>query len=121
MAFQEMGDAAILRELGDRLRRERLEQNLTQADLAKRTGVSRRTIQKTEEGRGGDARDADRSATGAGAAGPVGVAVAGAAISPVQLLKLRGKVRKRASGAGRKSNSNPASQVREGSQWQWGE
>ena len=45
-----MGDAAILREIGDRLKQARLDRNMTQAALSNLIGVSRRTIQKAEEG-----------------------------------------------------------------------
>lgn len=40
----------MLEELGARLRRARLERNLSQADLAERAGVGRVTVQRTEMG-----------------------------------------------------------------------
>jgi transcriptional regulator with XRE-family HTH domain len=43
-------DAAILGELGERLAGERLERNLTQAQLATRAGVSKSTVQRLESG-----------------------------------------------------------------------
>ena len=43
-------DALILRELGERLARVRLERNLTQAALAEQAGVSKRTVERMEAG-----------------------------------------------------------------------
>lgn len=43
-------DEAIRRELGGRLARARLEQNLTQAQLAEQAGVSKRTVERLESG-----------------------------------------------------------------------
>ncbi|MBK7033748.1 MAG: helix-turn-helix transcriptional regulator [Ignavibacteria bacterium] len=45
-----MTDEAVLRELGERLERERLARNLTQAALAERAGVSKRTVERFESG-----------------------------------------------------------------------
>jgi transcriptional regulator with XRE-family HTH domain len=42
---------AILRELGSRLRRTRLDRNLNQAKLADEAGIGRATLQRIEEGR----------------------------------------------------------------------
>ena len=124
MSFQEMGDAAILRELGERLKRERLDQNLTQADLGKRTGISRRTIQKTEEGEVSTLATLIALLRGLGKLDQLDLLLPEPPLSPVQLLKLRGKTRKRASKATSKQLSrsqNATSQVRERPEWQWGE
>jgi len=43
-----MSDSAILRELGDRLQRLRLDRNITQQELAERAGLSRPTISEME-------------------------------------------------------------------------
>ena len=43
-------DAAILKELGDRLARRRLRENLTQAKLAHEAGISKRTLIRLESG-----------------------------------------------------------------------
>ena len=43
-------DQAILQELGARIANTRLERNLTQADLAKEAGVSKRTVERLESG-----------------------------------------------------------------------
>lgn len=46
----EMTDAAVLAELGERLARLRLQRNLTQAQLAREAGVSKRTLIRLERG-----------------------------------------------------------------------
>ncbi len=43
-----MSDSAILKELGDRLQRLRLDRNITQQELADRAGLSRPTISEME-------------------------------------------------------------------------
>jgi transcriptional regulator with XRE-family HTH domain len=46
----ELTDQAILKELGERLARARIELNLTQAALADQSGVAKRTIERLESG-----------------------------------------------------------------------
>lgn len=50
MNQQNQSDNAILQELGRRLSSLRLNQNLTQMDLARQSGLSRQTIQRAESG-----------------------------------------------------------------------
>ena len=104
-------DEVILRELGERLARVRLERNLTQAGLAEQAGVSKRTVERMEAG---------------GVTQLVNLvrvcrvldllerfeALIPEPVSPVAQLKQRGKERKRAS-------SSKAATARAG-KWQWG-
>ena len=46
----QLTDDAVLRELGGRLARVRLERNLTQAALAEQAGVAKRTVERLESG-----------------------------------------------------------------------
>ena len=46
----ELTDEVVLRELGERLARARLEHDLTQAELAEKAGVSKRTVERLESG-----------------------------------------------------------------------
>ena len=109
-----MTDGVILDELGRRLARVRLDRNMTQADLAEQAGVSKRTVERLE-------------------AGEVAVQLSGllrilralhlldrfdALVpeplpSPMELLKMRGKQRRRASGV---HEPSPASGI-----WKWGD
>lgn len=50
MDVRMMSAAELAAELGDRVRRERLRQNLTQHTLAERSGVSRVTVTRMESG-----------------------------------------------------------------------
>ena len=45
-----MSDEALLRELGQRIARLRLERNLSQAQLAEQAGISKRTLERLEAG-----------------------------------------------------------------------
>jgi transcriptional regulator with XRE-family HTH domain len=47
------GDKALQRELGSRLRRVRLQRNQSQAELARRAGIGKATLQRLEEGSSG--------------------------------------------------------------------
>src|SRR6188768_2520105 len=46
----ELTDQALLKELGERLARARIDLNLTQAALAEQSGVAKRTIERLESG-----------------------------------------------------------------------
>jgi transcriptional regulator with XRE-family HTH domain len=46
----DLADQTVLEELGERLARARLEQDLTQAALAEKAGVSKRTVERLESG-----------------------------------------------------------------------
>ena len=45
-----LSDEALLKELGERIEALRLARNLTQAQLAKEAGISRRTVERLEAG-----------------------------------------------------------------------
>ena len=47
---KQVTDQAVLKELGERLARVRLEHNLTQTQLATQAGVSKSTVQRLESG-----------------------------------------------------------------------
>jgi putative transcriptional regulator len=97
-----MGDAAILREIGERLKRARLQRNMTQATLSDLTGVSRRTIQKTEEGDVSTLKTLIALLRGLDLLDQLNLLQPETLQSSIQL----GKLRQRASGAGRKPRSS---------------
>jgi transcriptional regulator with XRE-family HTH domain len=109
-----MTDDMLLRELGARLARVRLERNLTQAQLAMEAGISKRTVERIERGE-----------AAAQLSGFLRLCRALELIeridslfppplpSPVEQLRLRGKVRRRA--------STPRGAVEEAKPWTWGE
>jgi transcriptional regulator with XRE-family HTH domain len=105
-------DEAIMGELGGRLAQRRLELQLTQEMLAEQAGVSKRTVERIEAGATAQMSTVirllrvldllDRLETLLPEAGP----------RPMDLVKLKGKARKRASGKRKSSDEVP---------WQWGD
>jgi putative transcriptional regulator len=51
MAINDKSPAAIAEELGNRLKQARLNANMTQADVAERAGVSRKSVLNAEKGK----------------------------------------------------------------------
>jgi transcriptional regulator with XRE-family HTH domain len=50
----DLTDMAVLREIGDRLERRRIDAGLTQAELAEEAGISKRTVERIEAGHSTD-------------------------------------------------------------------
>jgi len=105
MNFRIMSDKAILEELGARLRRQRLNQDTTQKELAKKAGVSRTVIQKMEQGEEVVVAGLIRVMRALGVLDQLDNFLPDPGISPIQLARLQGKERQRASGE-RKSADN---------------
>jgi transcriptional regulator with XRE-family HTH domain len=96
MDFGAMSDRAVLAEIGRRIQAERLNQNVAQADLAERAGISRRALQHLEGGRGCTLSLLLRALRALGRLDAVDLMLPEAGPSPLQLAKLRGRVRQRA-------------------------
>jgi transcriptional regulator with XRE-family HTH domain len=100
-------DQAILAELGQRFAQRRLELQLTQEMLAEQAGVSKRTVERLEAGATTQLSTVirilrvlellDRLETLLPEAGP----------RPMDLLKLKGKTRKRAGGRRKPADGTP--------------
>ena len=90
--------------LGLRLKRARLNKNLTQDEVAQLAWVSRRTVLNAEKG---DVRLADLIAIlqVLKLVDQLNLFLPEMPFSPIQLLKFRGKVRRRASGKSEKSKN----------------
>jgi len=106
-----LSDDAVLKELGRRLQRYRLNRNLTQAALAKEAGVSERTINRIEHGQSTQLSNFIRLLRSLGLLENMDALVPMTAISPIQQMKLQGKNRKRASSAKHKKEDDA---------WSWG-
>ena len=106
-------DKAVLDELGRRLGQRRVGRNLTQAALAKEAGVSKRTVERVEAGESTQVSTLIRILRALGLLDSFDGAIPEPAPHPIDLLKLRGKERKRASAKRRK---DPAE-----AEWSWGE
>ncbi len=108
-----LSDNTILREIGERIAKHRLNRNLTQGDLSKKAGVSKRTIQRVEHGNSVQMTNMIRILRVLELVENVEILVPRPLVSPIQKLKRKGKRRKRA--------SSVKSQAKEKSQWSWGD
>lgn len=87
----------VLRELGARLKTLRLQQNLRVQDLAADSGVSPRTIDRLEAGHSVGTENLVRVMRGLGRLQAFEAFVPMPEVSPYEIARLRGKVRRRAS------------------------
>lgn len=110
----EFSDELILQEIGERLARTRLERNLTQAELAKTAGISKRTLERLESGAASTQLTTFiRACRALGLLPRFDAFIPKPLASPVEQVKLQGRKRKRASGT-RVEKTSPK-------KWTWGE
>jgi transcriptional regulator with XRE-family HTH domain len=98
MKFISKNNSAVLKEIGIRVRRERLNQNTTQETLALRAGVSRRVILDLEAGKGCGLSSFIEILRSLRKLDQLDAFLPDPGISPLQLAKLRGRERQRATG-----------------------
>jgi transcriptional regulator with XRE-family HTH domain len=110
-------DGAVLAELGTRLERARLDRNLTQRELAAESGVQRKVVQRIEAGEPVKVTSLIRVLRALGLLEALDQLVPEPTPSPIDLLKLHGKNRKRASG--RRLRREPPHG--ETAPWHWGD
>ncbi len=96
MVFEKMSPIAIAEQLGERLKQARLNADLTQAELASRTGLNRRTILNAEKGNV-QLKNLVAILVNLGMVEQINMFLPVQEISPLQLAKLKGKQRQRAS------------------------
>lgn len=108
-----MSDKTILTEIGHRLGRRRVELELTQADLAREAGVSKRTVERVEAGESTQTSTLIRILRVLELLEALDAMIPALGPRPMDLLKLRGKERQRASSKKRKKES--------GEEWSWGD
>ena len=92
-----MTDKAILAVLGRRIAERRLAKNLTQNDLAIQAGVSKSTVVRTEDGSSTQLVNLIRILRVLELLPNMDVLIPEVPVSPVELMKHRGKKRQRAS------------------------
>ncbi len=107
-----MSPAAIAVELGHRLKKARLNVDLTQEELALRTGLNRRSIMNAEKGKA-QLENFVAILVSLGMAEQLDTFLPIVEFSPLQLAKLKGKERQRAS----KSDSKDSQIVEEKISW----
>ncbi len=108
-----MTDEAILAEIGDRLARYRIDQQVTQADLAEQAGVSKRTVERVEAGASVQFSTVIRILRILDLLQGLDRMISEPSPRPMDLLKQKGKVRQRAS-SGNRSDKSPK-------KWSWGD
>ncbi len=108
-----INDRAILQEIGRRLNRCRVEQGLTQAGLAREAGVSKRTVERIEAGESAQTTNLIRVLRVLGLLDAFTASFPETGPRPMDLLRLHGKERRRASSKRRQDTGGDA--------WQWGD
>ena len=106
-----VGGDDVLAELGERLARHRLNRNLTQDQLAREAGVSKRTIIRLEKGESSQLTNLIRVLRALGLLGHLDTLVATPLVSPIEALTVRSRERRRASPITKNAKPN--------SQWTW--
>ncbi len=101
--------AAIALELGSRLKQARLNADLTQAEVATRAGLSRRTVVNAEKGQA-QLENLIAILAAIGMVSQLDLFLPVQEVSPLQLAKLRGRQRQRAS-----RTKRPADEAEKGS------
>jgi len=113
----QLTDEAVLGELGDRLAALRLSRNLTQRQLAKQAGLARTLVQRIEAGEPVTTPSLIRVLRTLDMLDALDRLIPQSSPSPVQELKLRGRQRRRASGA----HGRPDETSGSGRPWRWGD
>ena len=104
---------AIAEVLGSRLKQERLNQNLTQSDVAEKVGITRKSLINAEKGHVSLEHFA-AIVQALGLTSQLDMFLPERPISPIQLMKLQGKKRQRASlSASTRDRQNTSIQRRE--------
>lgn len=111
-------DSAALAELGARLARHRLDRNLSQDDLAREAGVSKRTLHRMEHGHSAQLANWVRVLRALGLLANLDQLLPAAAPSPLQQLKLQGHQRRRASSV---APAQPGASDGPRKPWTWGD
>lgn len=103
MKLTSMSNEAVLRKLGARVRRERLNQNTTQHALATQAGLSRRVVVDIEGGKGCSLSSFIEILRALRKLDQMDSFLPDPGLSPIQLAELQGRARQRATG-GRSSS-----------------
>jgi transcriptional regulator with XRE-family HTH domain len=107
-------DDAVMKELGERLARTRLERNISQQELATEAGVSKSTVERAERGAGANLSNLIRILRVLGLLDRLNTLVPEPLPSPIERLKLEGRRRRRAAPAARADDTASTT-------WRWGD
>jgi len=117
MNFYGKSDKALQQEVGERLQAARLNANLSQQELADITGLNRNTVVNAEKGKSCTLGTLIALLRGLKLLDQLDLLMPPQPISPIQLAKLNGKKRRRATGK-RKKNDQVAEDQ---GPWKWGD
>ena len=92
-----MNTEQALHEIGERVKRHRLNRNLSQKEVAKRSGIGLASVARLEDGKGSTLANLVRVLTALGALDSLDLFLPMPPISPIQMAKLHGKERRKAS------------------------
>ena len=92
-----LSDDVVLAEIGQRVAQRRINNQLTQANLAEQAGVSKRTIERFENGKSTQMSSVIRIFRVLDLLPHLDRIIPEPGIRPMELVKLQGKIRKRAS------------------------
>jgi len=112
-----MADDALLKEIGRRLARRRLDFQLTQAALDQEAGVSKRTVERIEAGYAAQTLNLVRILRVLDLLQGLDQLLPKPGPRPMDLLKLKGKLRRRV----RKSDPSGDTAGKSDAAWSWGE
>ena len=98
MGIADLSDKAAIALIGERVQRERLNQNLSQEELAERAGLGVRTVRSLESGESTTVETLIRAIRALGRLAALDAFLPDPGLSPLQLAKLQGRERQRASG-----------------------
>jgi transcriptional regulator with XRE-family HTH domain len=108
-------DSVVLKELGGRLARRRLEDDLTQDQLAQEAGVSRATIERLEGGRAVKSTSLIRVLRSLDRLEALDRLIPEPLPSPIERIRMGGRERRRAAGSRRTQRPQDAAT------WKWGD
>jgi DNA-binding XRE family transcriptional regulator len=103
----EKSASALTEELGERLKQARLNRNMTQSELARLAGVARKTVLNAEKGKA-QLEIFIAIMIALELTGQLDLFLPKQEISPLQLAKLQGRKRQRASGQRREKEGDKA-------------
>lgn len=104
--MRDMTASAIAEEIGERLKQARLNRDLTQSDIAVLAGVARKTVLNAEKGKV-QLENLIAIMKALDLTDQIDLFLPKQIISPLQLAKLQGKKRQRASGQRRNPDEEP--------------
>ena len=97
-SFKGMSDKVILAEIGQRVRRYRLSENITQEELSQKAGVARIVVHNLENGHGSNIKGFIRILRVLGFLEQLNLLLPEPEPGPIELADMKGHQRERASG-----------------------